>query len=97
MANRTRSERRYHYHRLKKYHKKRLKQWWGIDLPDTVIASYATTGTKCSCWMCGNPRRHHNQITNQEKINIINYIESCTENNIYCPFKIRSIKLSNYF
>ncbi len=97
MANRTRSERRHHYRRLKNAHRKRLFWWWREELSNEIIASYATTGTKCSCWMCGNPRHHHGQITKQEKINDINYIEGCNEMNVRCVLELKTIRYSDYY
>jgi hypothetical protein len=30
------------------------------------VRKLAITPTPCSCWMCGNPRRRHNERTLQE-------------------------------
>lgn len=32
-----------------------------------VGVTYTTHGSKCSCWMCGNPRRHFGSKTLGEK------------------------------
>ena len=53
---RTRAYRRHHMKRLKK---KRIA-WWGD------VRNYHTP-TMCSCFMCGNPRKHFNQLTIQER------------------------------
>jgi hypothetical protein len=97
MANRTRAERRHHYNRLKAYHRKRLLWWWDEVLPDEIIASYATTGTKCSCWMCGNPRRHHGQITHQELIARLNHIEGCETANVHCNMNRKQLRFEQYY
>ena len=36
------------------------------------------TPTLCSCWMCGNPRRHQGEITRAEKIALIELREGKT-------------------
>lgn len=36
------------------------------DEKKAIIAKIADHPAMCSCWMCGNPRRHHNQETYQE-------------------------------
>lgn len=68
---RNRAHRRHHRERLIF---KRVKQRpsWFLNLdhhaqPDRFHAKQrgrlASTPTPCSCWMCGNPRRHLNQRT----------------------------------
>lgn len=54
-------------------HRKRLKQnrrvHWGRDLTheETAWSKAVTTPAPCSCWMCGNPRKHFGEETLQER------------------------------
>lgn len=47
-----------------RHHRERLKKsrrfHWGRDLlaEPTVMAKAINTPTPCSCWMCGNQRKH---------------------------------------
>ena len=65
---RTRAFRRHHLQRVK-HRVASLPQvvCYGEHLTPTVIGKYARTRVPCSCWMCGNPRRHFDEITMQEK------------------------------
>ncbi|MGC3986938.1 MAG: hypothetical protein QM777_20595 [Pseudorhodoferax sp.] len=57
-----RSERRHHRERLKKA---RATYWAGYA---SERAGHAVdTPTRCSCWMCGNPRRHLGEKSLQER------------------------------
>lgn len=38
--------------------KKRGRYWWGHRLTAKEASMVVDTPTPCSCWMCGNPRRH---------------------------------------
>lgn len=38
------------------------KKEWG-----KTFARFADTAAKCSCYMCGNPRKHFEEVTLQEK------------------------------
>jgi len=60
-----RSDRIHHRERLKKAR----RFHWGKDLrSDPKEAGVVVdTPTKCSCWMCGNPRRHTGERTIQEQ------------------------------
>jgi len=64
-----RAERRHHYYRLKK---KRSSYYGGIaksfekDDMQRALGMYVATATLCSCSGCGNPRKHHKEITTQE-------------------------------
>lgn len=63
-----RALRRHHDQRMKaRYRRKeRLHPYWRND--DAKAAGlYANHGCNCSCWMCGNPRRHLNELTMQER------------------------------
>jgi hypothetical protein len=42
--------------RIRKY---RVYWWWGRRLTsECELGRAVDTPTPCSCWMCGNPRRH---------------------------------------
>lgn len=48
--------------------KKRANYYsWGDTKTDTQLGKLVHTVPNCSCWMCGNPRRHFKQITIQEQ------------------------------
>jgi hypothetical protein len=38
--------------------KNRSHYWWGRRLTVDELGKVVDTPTPCSCWMCGNPRRH---------------------------------------
>ncbi|WP_143745709.1 hypothetical protein [Massilia sp. KIM] len=69
--NRQRALRRHHLERVKK---KRADYAGGYvrQLPDAErlrrIGLYANTVPVCSCWMCGNPRRHLHESSLKEKL-----------------------------
>jgi hypothetical protein len=58
---------------LKRHHRQRLQKvrrfHWGRDLIDdpAMLSRAITTPCPCSCWMCGNPRRKHGELTMQER------------------------------
>jgi hypothetical protein len=67
-----RAVRRAHYNRLKR---KRSRYWWfqswgpGELLTadrDKMLGLLTETPKCCSCIMCGNPRKHYNELTKQE-------------------------------
>lgn len=58
-----RQQRRHHRERLKKA---RASHWGGIANTATPLL-VIDTPTPCSCWMCGNPRRHFGEKTIQER------------------------------
>ena len=71
MIERTRAWRRWQRTRIKARRKRRghwafhpderlLNAWgWGRGITaDELAARYLDTPTPCSCWFCGNPRRH---------------------------------------
>jgi len=48
-----------------------LTRWWGwtgetISARDIGVMANVH-GKPCSCWCCGNPRRHFNELTVQER------------------------------
>lgn len=61
----NRGERRLQDQRLKKSR----KRYWGLgndDKPEKKIGILLHTPAVCSCFMCGNPRKHFNKQTIQE-------------------------------
>ena len=63
---RTRAERRADTERYKaRFWRKQKHQprWPGTD---ASAGMHANHGKTCSCWMCGNPRRHLGQVTLDE-------------------------------
>ena len=66
MDNTLRALRRHHLARMKGQWRRRL----GGMLPPVQarrIGRHARTATLCSCWLCGNPRRHFGESTLQER------------------------------
>lgn len=50
--------------------KKIVGRHWGLVDPghiDKLSHRLAAHGKLCSCYMCGNPRRHNGEITMQER------------------------------
>ena len=41
-------------------------QWWDGDIDNETAAFLVNTPTPCSCFACGNPRRHFGEKTRQE-------------------------------
>ncbi len=35
---------------------------------NTALGKHVNSPASCSCWMCGNPRKHFDEKTRQEKI-----------------------------
>lgn len=72
--------------RLEKARTRRLSTW-ARDLPPAQRARaagrLATTPCPCSCWMCGNPRRHFGNTalarTRQEQAACLDLHEGCTD------------------
>ena len=67
---RSRAERRHHHDRMKqkvsRFHW--IKNWFGSkESREEHIRQMTETRKPCSCYMCGNPRKHWNDITIQEK------------------------------
>lgn len=60
--------RRYHYRRLQR---KRKHYWFGKEIPMTPkqLGMVVSTPHPCSCLGCGNPRKHLNEKTVQERRN----------------------------
>jgi hypothetical protein len=66
---RKRALRRYHAQRRKAWVRRTLRQYFmeRHDLPARRVAMYSKTPKICSCFMCGNPRRFHGELTIQER------------------------------
>jgi hypothetical protein len=58
-----RAIRRHHYQRLKR----KRKNYWYRNLSDRHLGIVVNTPRVCSCPLCGNPRRHWNEMTVQER------------------------------
>lgn len=66
--------RRHHKERVINNRARLMKNRWVIDWYKEEGEEYcynylAKTGTPCSCWMCGNPRKYHKQ-TGEHKLTI---------------------------
>ena len=67
--NRSRAQTRYNLEKKKK--KCRNYWWWSKDSESAEeqrmkVGKAAQTPKICSCWMCGNPRKHQNLISLKE-------------------------------
>lgn len=62
---RTRAYRRQQRHRIKT----RVADYYGGHARNDPrqLGRLATTPTPCSCWMCGNARRHRGELSLQER------------------------------
>jgi len=62
-----RSIRRHFKEKMKRRTKMILKRWGMKDPTDPIVGKHCDNLTKCSCYMCGNPRRlHKDKLTRQE-------------------------------
>ncbi len=64
---------------LRRHHLSRVKDRWRVVVashssvcgvprdPEREVGRRATTGTPCSCWMCGNPRKYFREESVQER------------------------------
>jgi hypothetical protein len=50
---------------------KLLWRVWTDSLSPADLGKRAVTPAMCSCWKCGNPRRHFKEATAEEKISIV--------------------------
>lgn len=82
-----RAQRRHHYARIKKKRVEQLKHeggWSRKDI-DARACLLATTGTLCSCFNCGNPRKTKSgsrdgyRLTLRERQNNITFSEQLRE------------------
>lgn len=66
----SRSLRRHHRERMKAKARRIVKIWnAGVNnykLPEDFLVANADHLKTCSCWMCGNPRKHWGKSTLQE-------------------------------
>jgi hypothetical protein len=68
MKNSIRGIRRHHLQRLKKA--RAFDQVIGASRQGdaATLGRHVNTPAKCSCWMCGNPRRYFDEKSRQERI-----------------------------
>lgn len=64
---RDRAFRRVQEDKKKSWVKKIFPKYLPREITDVNIGIYAHTPARCSCNMCGNPRKHWNDKTMQEK------------------------------
>lgn len=76
MKNMKRAVRRHHYFRLKVWAKRNLP--W-IDGQEEKLGMFAETPKSCSCYMCGNPRKHWNDDCKQEVLDKLKRKEDVAE------------------
>ncbi|MFP3941396.1 MAG: hypothetical protein ACLF0P_13945 [Thermoanaerobaculia bacterium] len=64
-----RALRRHHAARKKAWVRRTLRHRFLApeDLSPRRVGLYAETPKVCSCWMCGNPRRHLGEVTLRER------------------------------
>lgn len=82
-----RAIRRHHLNRLKNnrawyYGWLRLDPWGKVEVDPKADARHrgmvAHTARLCSCWMCGNPRKHQHEKTLQE-LSVIEFAKACID------------------
>lgn len=73
---RKRAFRRHHVDRLRD---KRRGYWYKGDKTPKHLSQLAITPKPCSCYMCGNPRKHWNQDTIKEKLQCLVMKEELNE------------------
>ena len=71
MGKKSRAERRHHHQRMidrvKEFWFLKADQYWGTEEKrQKHIRKMAETRKPCSCYMCGNPRKHWKDKTMQE-------------------------------
>ena len=66
MKDNTRSQNRHHAERVKNK-RSRYQNAHTTGKQDVAIGKVACTPAMCSCYMCGNPRKHFSELTHQEK------------------------------
>lgn len=92
MKTKKRALRRHHYYRLK-YN--RSKYYRDDDASNRNQSINVNTVPRCSCALCGNPRKWHNQITRAEYLAQIDFIEQCSE--LYYNHRCQIIKYAQYY
>jgi len=75
----SRSERRAETKRVKANFRRSEKQrrYWGFSVRNAGL--FANHGKVCSCYMCGNPRRHFGIKTMDEAVSRIEMAEGLSE------------------
>jgi hypothetical protein len=68
MKNLNRSRRRHHLQRLKKARAFDLAIGESRQGDAATLGRHVSAPAKCSCWMCGNPRRYFDEKSRQECI-----------------------------
>lgn len=63
---RSRAFRRHEEDKRKAWAKKKGREWYGVEPNEKQIGRLAHSPAICSCYMCGNPRKHFKQKTRQE-------------------------------
>jgi len=66
------AQRRHHIKRLRRHWRSTLRSQWPragkqLSADPSFVGIMATTPARCSCHMCGNPRKWFGQSTRQEK------------------------------
>ena len=64
---RNKAWRRKQEFRKKKKVVREYYNWWG-DWDSKSIGLKSHTPCRCSCYMCGNPRKHYNEKTKNERM-----------------------------
>ena len=78
MKNMKRAIRRHHYARIKNNRRKLIdSQYWFDTFPEdvknVVVCIMVNTPARCSCMGCGNPRKHFNEVTLQERRSMLDF------------------------
>jgi len=58
---------------------RRYRSWWTKDELERTLGIYRKTKVPCSCYMCGNPRRHWGYLPMQEVRQHLNADSQCEE------------------
>ena len=72
---RTKAYRRHHIKRLKRVR----SHYYDGDISEKQLQLLIHTRKPCSCYMCGNPRRHFGEITRQEELSNLELQECSLE------------------
>jgi hypothetical protein len=64
----NRALRRHHTRRIKaRFYRNMKTRLWDWQPTPKEAGMFANHGKVCSCWMCGNPRHFHGELTLQER------------------------------
>lgn len=59
---------------------RQCKRWWYKNPTEKAIGKAGTTPVPCSCFLCGNPRKHWKALTLQEiKANLPDEYPGCVD------------------